>query len=348
MAVRKREAAVSLDDTDRELLNLLQGSFPLDPEPYARIAELAGMSAVEAMERTQRLKDERIIRELGPIFDTRSLGYNSMLVAAKIEHASRRQAAAVINEHPGVSHNYLRNHDFNLWFTIAVSPRTKLGLERTLEILKANAGLHKYRPLPTLTLFKINMNLEMKAGPQALSKKVEAKPRKPRRKELSDDDIATIRSLQGDLPVIARPYDPIARELGWSVERLMEQCADMMKRDILRRVAAILYHRRAGYAANGMGVWAVPNDRIAELGPVMASFRGVSHCYQRPTYTDWPYSIFTMAHGRSKQECEGVIRSIAEETGISDYSVLYSISEYKKVRLTYFSKAFDQWEKRYG
>ena len=65
-----------------------------------------------------------------------------------------------------------------------------------------------------------------------------------------------------------------------------------------------------------MGVWKVPEERILELGPRMAAFRGISHCYQRPTYADWPYSVFTMAHGRSKEECDAILDSIAEDTGI--------------------------------
>ena len=85
----------------------------------------------------------------------------------------------------------------------------------------------------------------------------------------------------------------------------------MQERKLLRRVAAILFHRRAGFSANGMGVWKVPDERIMELGPRMAAFRGISHCYQRPTYEDWPYSVFTMAHGRSKEECDAILDSIA-------------------------------------
>src|SRR5213594_2659704 len=97
----------------------------------------------------------------------------------------------------------------------------------------------------------------------------------------------------------------------------------MQERGILRRVAAILFHRRAGFSANGMGVWKVPDERVGELGPRMAAFRGISHCYQRPTYEDWPYSIFTMAHGRSKEECDSVLDAIAAETGIDDRATLY-------------------------
>ena len=119
---RKDGSAVPLDELDRKLLNLLQGSFPIAARPYRRVAELAGIPEEEVLARTKRLLDERIIREITPIFDTRALGYQSMLVAAKVDAEHPHRAAKIINSHPGVTHNYLRNHDFNLWFTIAVEP----------------------------------------------------------------------------------------------------------------------------------------------------------------------------------------------------------------------------------
>ena len=122
----------------------------------------------------------------------------------------------------------------------------------------------------------------------------------------------------------------------------------MKERGILRRVAAILYHRRAGFSANGMGVWKVPDEKIAELGPRMASFRGISHCYQRPTYEDWPYSVFTMAHGRSKEECDAILDAIAGEFGITERATLYSSTEFKKIRLLYFTDDFRDWEREHG
>jgi len=122
----------------------------------------------------------------------------------------------------------------------------------------------------------------------------------------------------------------------------------MKERGLLRRVAAILFHRRAGFSANGMGVWKVPEEQIAEIGPRMAAFRGISHCYERPTYADWPYSVFTMAHGRSKEECDAILDTIAEQTGISERATLYSSTEFKKVRLLYFTDAFKAWEREHA
>jgi DNA-binding Lrp family transcriptional regulator len=346
---RRDGAAIPLDELDKRLLNLMQGSFPLEPRPYARVAELAEVSEDEALARVRRLVDGRIIRQVTPIFDTRALGYSSMLVAAKVDPEHPHRAAAIINAHPGVSHNYLRNHEFNLWFTIATEPGSPLGLDGTLAVLERETGAESIRQLPTLRLFKIRMDLEMEAGTDALAAAgVAEEPRELDPVELSELDVAVIRTLQGDMPIAPRPYDPAAQELGIGTDGLLEQLESMRSRGALRRVAAILFHRRAGFSANGMGVWRVPEERIVELGPRMAAFRGISHCYQRPTYEDWPYSVFTMAHGRSKQECDAILDSIAAETGIEDRATLYSSTEFKKIRLLYFTDAHRRWESEHA
>jgi len=348
---RRGGAAIPLDEADKRLMNLLQSSFPLDREPYAAIAAGAGLSVAETMRRTQRLLDERIIREITPIFDTRALGYSSMLVAAKIDSENPHRAASIINSHPGVSHNYLRTHEFNLWFTIATPPDSSLGLDGTLDVLRRLTGATSIRQLPTLTLFKINMNLEMEGGTPALAAPVDAgPPRELERQPYDERDIAVIRALQGPMSVNERPYDAAAEKVGMSTSELLEHLGGMVERKLLRRVAAILYHRRAGFSANGMGVWRVPEERILEVGRRMAAVRGVSHCYQRPTYPDWPYSVFTMAHGRSKEECDAILDRIAEEHDLhgDDRAILYSSTEFKKVRLLYFTEEYAEWEARHG
>ena len=344
---RKDGAAIPLDETDKRVMNLLQSNFPLDAEPFAPVAAEAGIELDDLIGRTQRLLDNRIIREITPIFDTRALGYESMLVAAKVDSENPQRAAKLVNAHPGVSHNYLRTHDFNLWFTIATPPDSKLGLKGQIDALMEETGAISMRELPTLVLFKINMNLEMEGDTEALAASVEAAP--PRELEAQpydETDIAIIKALQGPMKAVERPYDEAAQDVGMSTDDFLAHLEGMTDRKILRRVAAILYHRRAGFSANGMGVWKVPEDQILEVGGIMAATRGISHCYQRPTYDDWPYSVFTMAHGRSKEECDAVLDSIAEtcEMGPDDRSTLYSSTEYKKIRLHYFTPDYAEWD----
>ena len=181
-------------------------------------------------------------------------------------------------------------------------------------MLAREAGAESVRQLPTLKLFKIRMDLEMEGDTEALSSAAEVtEPIELEPQPYDELDIAVIRALQGDMPVIEEPYAPAAAELGLTQERFLDHLAGMQERGLLRRVAAILYHRRAGFSANGMGVWKVPDEQIFEIGCRMAAVRGISHCYQRPTYEDWPYSVFTMAHGRSKEECDAVLDAIAEQ-----------------------------------
>lgn len=349
---RKDGAAVPLDDHDRRLMNLLQSQFPLIPEPFAQIASEAELTEEDVLERTRRLLDERIIREFTPIFDTRALGYESMLVAAKVDPDNPHRAAKVINAHPGVSHNYLRDHEFNLWFTIATPPDSQLGLDGTISVLQDLTGAESIRQLPTLTLFKINMNLEMEKGTDALAATAgeAVKPRELEPIPYDETDIAVIRATQGQMEPVSRPFDLPAERAGMGLEEFLAHLEGMQERGLLRRVAAILFHRRAGFSANGMGVWKVPEDQVVEVGTQMAAVRGISHCYQRPTYEDWPYSVFTMAHGRSKEECDAILDSIADQHGLQgdDRAVLYSSTEFKKIRLQYFIPDYQQWEEEHS
>jgi DNA-binding Lrp family transcriptional regulator len=347
---RKGGAAVPLDDFDRRLLNAMQGAFPIEPRPYAAVAAALEVREERVLSRVQELIDDRIIRQVTPIFDTRALGYGSMLVAARVDPEHPWRAAKIVNSHPGVSHNYLRNHAFNMWFTIAVEEDSKLGLQGTLDVLQELTGAESIRQLPTLKLFKIRMDLDMEGGTEQLAAAgVAAAPAELSKQPFDDLDRAVIRATQGNLPVVPEPYAPAAAELGMPVDALVEHLLGMVDRGLLRRVAAILFHRRAGFSANGMGVWRVPEDGVLEIGPKMAAFRGISHCYQRPTYEDWPYQLFTMAHGRSKDECDAVLDAIgAAIPEIQDRATLYSSTEFKKIRLLYFTDDFRAWEREHA
>jgi siroheme decarboxylase len=347
---RKHGAAIPLDDFDKRLLNEMQGAFPIEPRPYAAVARALEVPEERVLTRVQELLDERIIRQVTPIYDTRALGYGSMLVAAKVDPEHPWRPATIVNSHPGVSHNYLRNHDFNMWFTIAVEENSALGLDGTLEVLQRLTGAESIRQLPTLKLFKIRMDLELVGGTDELAKAVVAEePIELSKQPYDERDVAVIRATQGDLPVVSEPYAVAAAQLHMRVDALVEHLQGMAERGLLRRVAAILFHRRAGFSANGMGVWKVADESIAEVGPRMAAYRGISHCYQRPTYADWPYSIFTMAHGRSKEECDAILDAIAAENPeVQDRATLYSSTEFKKIRLLYFTDDFTRWEREHA
>ena len=336
-----------LSDQDRELLNAVQWDFPLEARPFAALGERLGLAEPEVRARVEAVKAAGVLRQLSAIFDTRALGYDSSLVAAKIDPDRIDEAAGVISDHPGVSHNYKRNHAFNLWYTIAVPPDESL--DAHLDVLHRESGATVTRKLPTLQLYKIGVKLDMTGQTAANAKAEVSEHERPERRPhmdapvLSDLEVDAIRVVQEDLPVVERPFAAQAAQIGCSEDEVLELLASFRERKLMRRFAAVMNHRTAGFKANAMGVWAVPPDRLDELGPQMASFALVSHCYKRPTYPDWPYSVFTMVHGKQGRDCEATIAAIRDETGVEDYALLWSVKEYKKTRVRYFTSEWDGW-----
>ncbi len=339
-----------MDATDKDILNFIQREFPLVREPFEAIGREVGLAGDEVIRRIEALKRGRVIRQISAIFDTRVLGYHSSLVAARIPKDKLTEGAKAINSHPGVSHNYERNNDFNLWYTVAVPPDSRLGLESTVDVMHRISGAEKTRILPTLKLFKIGVTLDMKEG--ATAKKTAPQygenDRMSADRNVSEDDKAAVRALQEDIPLTPRPFDLWGEQVGLSYDELLNRAFDLQERKIMRRFSAVLYHRKAGFRANAMGVWNVPEDRAEEVGNAFAQYQAVSHCYQRPTYEDWPYSIFSMVHGRSVEECEAVLDAMAEETGVTERESLYSTREYKKTRVRYFTPEMEAWERLYA
>ena len=336
-----------LDDLDQELLNAVQWDFPLTPRPYAALGARIGISEAEVMERVNEVKRKGVLRQLSAIFDTRALGYSSSLIAAKVDPHRIDDAAGVISTHPGVSHNYKRNHDYNLWYTIAVPPGESL--QEHVDALHEKSGSLVTRVLPTLKLYKIGVKLDM-TGKTAADAKVEIlEHERPERRadmvapDLTESEIATIRVVQEDLPVVERPFAAEGELIGIDEEAVLDALTSLKERKLMRRFAAVMNHKNAGFKANVMGVWAVPEDRLEEVGPEMAGFAAVSHCYRRPTYEDWPYTVFTMIHGQSARDCEATVAAIQADTGITEHCMLWSVKEYKKTRVRYFTDDWDGW-----
>ena len=342
-----------LDDLDRELLNAVQWDFPLEPRPFAVLAERLGVAEEIVRERVQKVKDAQVLRQLSAIFDTRALGYTSALVAAKVDADRIDDAAAAISAHPGVSHNYKRNHAYNLWYTVAVPPGESL--DEHVDVLHRESGAFVTRKLPTLKLYKIGVKLDMTGKTAADAKAEVLEHERPERKaempapDLSDLEVETIRVVQHDLPNVERPFAAYGAQIadGISEDEVLTILRSFKERKLMRRFAAVMNHRTAGFKANAMGVWAVPENDLDVIGPEMAGFAAVSHCYRRPTYDDWPYSVFTMIHGRSARDCEATVEAIRAETGIDEYCLLWSVKEYKKVRLQYFTPDWDAWSSKH-
>ena len=327
--------AITIDNLDKEILNEIQWTFPLVSQPYHEIAKKFDVSVEDIKKRLTNLKKIGILRQLSAIFDTRRLGYKSSLVAMKIDPDKLDYVAQQINRHPGVSHNYERNHEFNLWFTLAVPP----GLDLKTEVDKFSklVGIQKIRLLPTIKLFKIGVKLEM-----VDDKKHEVKPTEEKKKIQNvkfvptEEDKKFIRELQKDLEIVDRPFLNATQKLGLTEEQIFEKLRYYENIGVMRRFAAILRHRDVGFTANGMIVWEVPDERITEVGEKLGAFPQVSHCYQRPVYKDWPYSVFSMIHCKSIDEAKNMAKEIQKEIQVDDYKILFSAREFKKTRVEYF------------
>ena len=325
----------SLDELDKELLNEIQSTFPLVTRPFDAIAKKFDTTPKIIKEHLNNLKKVGILRQLSAIFDTRKLGYTSSLVAMEIEHDKLEYVASQINRHPGVSHNYEREHQFNLWFTLAVPP----GADLKTEVDKFNVlrGIKKVRMLPTLQLFKIGVKLDM-----VDEKKHEIAPTEKKKEiknvkfEPTEEDKNFIRELQKDMEIIDEPFVKAAKNLGITENELFDKMKHYEDIGVMRRFAAILRHRKVGFTANGMIVWKVPEDRISEVGEKLGAFPQVSHCYERPTYADWPYNVFSMIHCKTHDEAHEVAKTIQDQIKVPDYDILFSSREFKKIRVEYF------------
>ena len=323
-----------LDTIDRQLADLLQHSFPLSPAPFAALGQRMGLEEEEVLARIRRMKDEGIIRQIGPIFDSRRLGYGSTLAAFRVEPDRLDEVAGRVSARAGVSHNYSRAHVYNLWFTLTLP--AEQDVEGEIARLADECQVDGYLNLPATHTFKIGVRFDL-SGKRPRDR-VAQRPRSP------DDSVALtpfeqdlVRAIQGHLPLVERPFQEAANRLGITEEELLDRVQELGQRGVMRRFGAVLRHRRVGFTANGMACWVVSEDRIVQAGKAAAAFSQVSHCYQRPAYPpDWPYTLFTMVHGQKREETEEVVRRIHQAIGPAEHTILYSLKEYKKERVRYF------------
>lgn len=153
---------------------------------------------------------------------------------------------------------------------------------------------------------------------------------------IDDQDKKVIRLIQGDLPLHPEPFAVMAEAIGITEEEFIERVKGLKKRGIIRRFGATLRHQAAGFSSNAMVAWLTPDDRIEEIGGILAQFREVTHCYQRAPQEDWPYNLYTMIHGGNPDQCRRIAERLSRSAGIDEYALLFSIKEFKKTSMEYF------------
>ena len=325
--------SIPLGTIDKKLLHLIQTEFPLLPAPYEALGESLGIGAGEVMARIEELKNGGVIRQISPVFDTRRLGFRSTLVAMQAAKSQLDQAERLLLEHPGVSHGYERDHQFNLWFTLAIPPAADISgeLQRLIDI----TGIKKAVSLPATKLFKIGAYFSTDEDSQSVSNPTPSDGTLPSEAVLSDRDRIVINGLQQDLPLVPAPFAAIAARLGISEADLLAQCRSLLERGIIRRFSASINHRQVGYTANAMTCWAAPPEKVDVAGQKLALLAEVSHCYERKTSDLWQYNMFAMIHGHDEETCRQIADRVSRETGMGNYVSLFSTREFKKTRVKY-------------
>ena len=328
-----------------EILYRIQKSFPLVKRPFEEIAKELNISENEVIEILQKEKENKIIRQTSAIFDTKKLGYTSSLVAFEIAQDDIDEAVIILNSHPGISHNYERNHKYNIWFTLAIAPNSKSTLEDTIAILAKLTNAKDYIILPTLKLFKISVKLDTT---NQAEKKEKVARTDFKGMELNDYHYNIIKEAQNDIEITQEPFKKIIEKLDISYDEFFAVLNEFQETGVMRRFASILNHRHAGFGANAMVAWDIEEgEKGEEIGKIAASFSAVSHCYLRPKYPTWNYNLFTMIHGKTKEDTQEVIENIAKEIEYKSNMPLYSSREFKKVRIKYFCDEFKNWENTY-
>jgi len=361
-----------LEPSDARLLERVQASVPLVDLPFAALADELATTEADVLARLTRLAGARILRQVSAIFDTRACGYASALVAARVVPEALERAAAVVCTHPGVSHCYERDHAWNLWFTLAVPPTSRLGLDQTVARLGAAAGAESVRSLPALRTFKIAAKFDVEpdapggaplrgagghagagpgalgAGGAAISTAGAERRHASRPVPLTDEEIAVVRALQEPLAFVEEPFAAPARAAGMDQAELLAGAKALLDRGVMRRLAGLVNHRRAGFGANVMAAWALAAERIGAAGRRIAEFSAVTHCYERPVFDGWPFALFSMIHGRSREECVAVVAAIRAATDPEGVALLWTLREFKKTRLMLFTPDYDAWEASIG
>ncbi len=311
---------------DKKILEEVQLDFPLSERPFKVIGKRIGISEEDIISRITYLKEENIIRDISAIFKAGPLGYKSTLVAVKTDDPET--TAERINGHPGVSHNYLREHKYNVWFTITI--RKEFDFETEIRDL-LGSEVRDFIILPSLKTYKIGVNFTFSEKKIRNSNKiVEELP------AATPIDEKLIVLLQQPFPLVLNPWEIIAESVNRSETNLIKDINGLKRSGALKRISVVLRHRNAGFTANGMACFKVPLERIDEAGQTISEFSEVSHCYQRPVYPDWQYNLFAMTHARSTEQCEAIITRIAKQINVDEYFTLYSIKEFKKERVKYF------------
>ncbi|MFO8015346.1 MAG: AsnC family transcriptional regulator [Phycisphaerae bacterium] len=350
-----------MDALDKRILTAMQADLPLVERPFEALAERLDVGPDDLQARVRRMAEAGLIRRIGPVFDSGRLGYQSTLVAARVRPEQLDRAAERVGRLPGVTHNYERRGPYNLWFTLTVPPSGDL--DRALDRLRAETGAEAMHSLPALARYKIRATFDLDGSGEAAATAggmrggQSCPPREtpqtrgvqdgtPRTKtppreapvHLTEAQRTLVRAVQDGLPVEAEPFVPVAEAAGWTVRAVLDQVRAWLDAGVVRRFGAVVRHRAAGVRANAMAVFRVAPSRIDAAGRALASHPDVTHCYRRPPLPDFPYTLYAMVHGESEEAVRERVEAMAGEIDADAWVALFSVREFKKTSMRYFTE----------
>ena len=311
----------------RHLLNDFQREFPLNPEPFARIARELHTSSAAVLEQLRELQVKGVVSRVGPVFRPNTIGA-STLAAMAVPPAELEAVAAVVNGFSEVNHNYEREHRYNLWFVVTAGNRQ--AIDRTLNEIRQRSG-YEVMSLPLLRDYHIDLGFRMPLDRRQEALELPdmppaaADPHADSPPAGSAEDL--IEAIQDGLPLVPRPYREIADRLGCTETAVIDRLRDLLDSGIIKRLGVVVRHHELGYRANAMVVWDVPNGQVDSLGRQLGDQDCVTLCYQRPRrLPDWRYNLFCMVHGQDRGEVLACIERIARDLGIDaiPHEVLFS------------------------
>lgn len=346
---------------EEEVLGTIQSGFPIVPDPYGTLAEQLGLERNEVEKALLDLREEGLVRRIGASFDSKRLGYSSTLCALAAPPERADEVAAIINAYPGVTHNYLRENRYNIWFTLIT--RSSEDRARILGQIVKQSGCGDLLDMPATKMYKIRVDFGKGHGKKATEAKAKAKDAGEHvagrfgaaatdaRAFGGDDafDVALVRWAQGDVAfdangaLVERPFEQGAALVGKQIGRevteneVIARILELRALKAIRRFGAMVKHQKMGFAFNGMTVWNVDDGRLDEVGAAFAEKPYVSHCYTRLAKPTWPYKIYAMAHAQTQDELDGYVAELGE-IAQAEPLVLVSTKEYKKVSMRYFEE----------
>jgi len=329
------------EQEQNRVMRSVQHAVPLVHDPFAELGRETEVPEQQVLALLQLWEAEDKLREISAILEGSALGYESALVAGKVEERDIERVTEIVNAHPTVTHNYLRDHAYNLWYTIAVPH--EMGLDATLAALSKLIGV-RFHALRRTATFKIGVNfdLETRQNRTAAASLETVAP-----VQVGTHEARLFRTLQTPLPLVERPFIELARRHEVDADELLA----FGRRHLggaMRRYVGTLRHRKLGVRANAMIVWNAPDGKTEELGQSLAQAPEVSHCYARNTIEGFPYTLYSMIHGPDLEACQQVAGRLAAELGVDDYRLLVSLEEFKKTRLRYFLPELDEWWAAHG